>query len=61
MDLEEKSGVEDNLSRTCTICGAALTQQEIEASRESDAGVFLCTVHANEELPAVEEPAPGDV
>ncbi len=55
MDLDEHTGVEDNLSRTCSVCGAVLTEREIEASRESDIGTFLCTVHANEELSPVED------
>lgn len=53
MDLDEHIGVEDNLERTCATCGATLTEREIEASRET--GVFMCTVHASEELPLAEE------
>ena len=53
MDLDEHTGVEDNLKRTCATCGATLTEREIEASRET--GVFLCTVHANEEVPLAED------
>ena len=56
MDLDEHTGVEDNLERVCTVCGATLTEAEIEASRES--GTFLCTVHASEEVPLAEETAP---
>ena len=55
MDLEEKSGVEDNLERTCAVCGAVLTEREIHASRESESGTFLCTIHANEEVPLGDE------
>ena len=55
MDLDEHTGVEDNLAKTCAVCGAALTEAEIEASRESDAGTFLCTVHASEVLPLAED------
>ncbi len=51
MDLEEHSGVEDNLARTCAVCGATLSDAEIEASRESESGTFLCTIHAAEEVP----------
>ena len=58
MDLEEHSGVEDNLERTCSVCGAALSAAEIEASRES--GAFLCTVHASEEAPLADEAAVED-
>jgi hypothetical protein len=50
MDLEERS-LEDTLERSCAVCGARLTQQEITESRESG-GPFLCSVHAAEELPA---------
>lgn len=52
MDLDEHTGVDDNLERVCSVCGAVLTDREIEASRES--GAFLCTVHAAEEV-ALEE------
>ena len=52
MDLEEHT-LEDSLERTCTVCGARLTPQEIEAAREAG-GPFLCTVHAIEEAPADE-------
>ena len=57
MDLEEHTGVEDNLARTCAVCGAVLTEREIEASRESASGTFLCTVHAGEEVPLADETA----
>jgi hypothetical protein len=50
MDLEERT-LEDTLETTCSVCGAHLTQAEIEAARESG-GPFLCSVHAAEELPA---------
>ena len=50
MDLEERT-LEDTLEKTCTICGAELTQAEIQAAREAG-GPFLCSVHAAEELPA---------
>jgi hypothetical protein len=52
MDLEERT-LDDTLEQTCTVCGARLTEQEIEAAREAG-GPFLCTVHAAEELPADE-------
>ena len=39
------------LERSCAVCGARLTTQEIHESRESG-GPFLCSVHAAEELPA---------
>jgi hypothetical protein len=50
MDLEEHT-LEDTLERSCAVCGARLTTQEIEESREAG-GPFLCSVHAAEELPA---------
>ena len=52
MDLEERT-LEDTLERSCAVCGAQLTTQEIQDSRESG-GPFLCGVHAAEELPAEE-------
>ena len=52
MDLEERT-LEDSLERTCTVCGAQLTPQEIEAAREAG-GPFLCSVHAAETEPAEE-------
>ena len=52
MDIEERTH-EDTLERTCVVCGAKLTRQEILESREG-AGPFLCSVHAAEELPAEE-------
>ena len=50
MDLEEHT-LEENLERSCAVCGAPLTTQEIQESREAG-GPFLCSVHAAEELPA---------
>ena len=50
MDLEERT-LDDTLEQTCTVCGAKLTELEIEAAREAG-GPFLCSVHATEELPA---------
>ena len=52
MDLEERT-LEETLERSCGVCGAPLTDQEILESRESG-GPFLCSVHAAEELPAEE-------
>ena len=49
MDLEPHS-VDPVIERTCAECGATLTQEEIRASL--DAGeVYLCSVHAAEEVP----------
>jgi hypothetical protein len=52
MDLEERT-LEDTLEKTCSVCGARLTEPEIEAARAGGAP-FLCSVHAAEELPADE-------
>lgn len=49
MDLEERT-LDDTLEHKCTVCGARLTDLEIEAAREAG-GPFLCSVHAAEELP----------
>ena len=52
MDLEERT-LDDTIARTCAVCGAKLTTQEIKDARE-EGGPFLCTVHAMEEVPADE-------
>ena len=52
MDLEERT-LDDTIARTCAVCGAKLTTQEIKDAREVG-GPFLCTVHAMEEAPADE-------
>jgi hypothetical protein len=54
MDLEESSGVDPVIERTCAECGTKLTEQEIRASLDTR-GPFLCTVHANEQV-ELEEP-----
>jgi hypothetical protein len=54
MDLEERT-LDDTIARTCAVCGAELTSQEIKEAREMG-GPFLCTVHAMEEVPDEEEP-----
>jgi hypothetical protein len=49
VDLEPHS-VDPVIERTCAECGAKLTEEEIKASL--DAGeVYLCSVHAAEEVP----------
>ena len=53
MDLEERT-LDDTIARTCAVCGAKLTSQEIKDARE-EGGPFLCTVHAMEEVPAEED------
>lgn len=57
MDLEERSGVDPVIERTCAECGTKLTDAEIQASLDTG-GPFLCTVHANEEV-ALDEDAAG--
>jgi hypothetical protein len=55
MDLEERSGVDPVIERTCAECGTKLTEEEIKASLETG-GLFLCTVHAAEDVPMEEPP-----
>jgi hypothetical protein len=57
MDLEEREGVDPVIERRCSECGVELTQREIQAALDSG-GPYLCTVHAAEEAPVVEEPEP---
>ncbi len=57
MDLEEQSGVDPVIERTCAECGTKLTETEIKASLDTG-GPFLCTVHANEEVALDEDVAP---
>ena len=58
MDLEPHS-VDPVIERTCTECGATLTEEEIKASL--DAGeVYLCSVHAAEQVPLAEEEQGAD-
>lgn len=49
MRLEETSGVDPVIERTCAECGTKLTDAEMQASVESG-GPFLCSVHAAEEI-----------
>jgi hypothetical protein len=57
MDLEEKSGVDPIIERTCAECGTKLTEQEIRTSLDTG-GPFLCTVHASEEVALGEDVEP---
>ena len=59
MDLEEKSGVDPVIERTCAECGTKLTDEEIKASLESG-GAYLCSVHAAEQVPIEEEDLPAE-
>ena len=56
-DLEETSGVDPVIERSCAECGTKLTESEIKASLETG-GPFLCTVHAAEEVQLDEDAAP---
>ena len=58
MDLEEKTGVDPVIERTCAECGTQLTAAEIQASLDTG-GPFLCTVHANEQVPLEDEEEAG--
>lgn len=49
MDLEPHS-VDPVIERTCAECGATLTEEEIKASLEAGE-VYLCSVHAAEQVP----------
>lgn len=55
MDLEEHS-LEPAIERNCAECGAKLTSREIEDSMDAG-GPYLCTVHAQEQVPIDEESA----
>jgi len=57
MDLEEKTGVDPVIERTCAECGTKLTDAEIQASLDTG-GPFLCTVHAAEEVRLDDDAAP---
>jgi hypothetical protein len=53
MGLEEHS-LEPAIERTCAECGAKLTEAEIKDSLEAN-GPYLCTVHAQEQVPIDDE------
>ena len=53
MDLEPRS-VDPVIERTCAECGATLTEEEIRASLEAGE-VYLCSVHAAEQVPLADE------
>ena len=57
MDLEERTGVDPVIERTCAECGTKLTDEEIRASLDTG-GAFLCTVHAAEVVALDDEPEP---
>jgi hypothetical protein len=53
VDLEPHT-VDPVIERTCAECGAVLTEEEIRASLEAGQ-VYLCSVHAAEQVPLEEE------
>jgi hypothetical protein len=55
MGLEENT-LEPAIERNCAECGAKLTQREIQDSLDAG-GPYLCTVHAQEQVPIDEESA----
>jgi hypothetical protein len=57
MGLEEQSGVDPVIERTCAECGTKLTDAEIQASLDTG-GPYLCTVHAAEQVPVDEDVEP---
>jgi hypothetical protein len=57
MGLEEQSGVDPVIERTCAECGTKLTDAEIQTSLDTG-GPFLCTVHAAEQVPVDEDLEP---
>ena len=54
MDLEERS-LDPTIERNCAECGAKLTEREIKDSLDAG-GPYLCTVHAQEQVPIDDEP-----
>ena len=58
MDLEEHT-TDDLLETKCEACGAPLTTVEIHEAREAGRP-FLCSVHAAEELPAIDPESVGE-
>jgi hypothetical protein len=53
VDLEERS-LDPAIERNCAECGAKLTEREIKDSMEAG-GPYLCTVHAQEQVPIDDE------
>ena len=58
MDLEPHT-VDPVIERTCAECGATLTEEEIRASLEAGE-VYLCSVHAAEQVPLADEDQPAE-
>jgi len=55
MELEERTL--ETMGDRCEICGARLTQEELETILESG-GPVLCAVHADEIVPVADEDEP---
>jgi hypothetical protein len=53
VDLEERS-LDPTIERNCAECGAVLTEREIKDSLDAG-GPYLCTVHAQEQVPIDDE------
>ena len=53
MGLEEQT-LEPAIERTCAECGAKLTEREIQDSLDAG-GPYLCTIHAQEQVPIDDE------
>jgi hypothetical protein len=53
VDLEERS-LDPAIERNCAECGAKLTEREIQDSLDAG-GPYLCTIHAQEQVPIDEE------
>lgn len=56
MGLEEQTV--EGLGRSCEVCGARLTDDELKAALESG-GPLLCTVHALEQVELSDDDAPA--
>jgi hypothetical protein len=56
MDLEERTL--ETAGDRCEECGAKLTDRELQAVLESG-GPSLCTIHAQEVVPVVDDPEGG--
>jgi hypothetical protein len=58
VDLEERS-LDPAIERHCAECGAKLTEREIQDSMDAG-GPYLCTIHAQEQVPIDEEDTAGE-
>jgi hypothetical protein len=53
----EENTLEPAIERNCAECGAKLTEREIKDSMDAG-GPYLCTVHAQEQVPIDDEVEP---